>query len=99
MLRAGGVPASLAFIALLVVFGLIRPAMRAVNPPPVPEPGATLDAVVDDDQALPGLPAPNVKSLEAPRNTDRLDQARALAKENPAAVANIVRGWVSGEAA
>ncbi len=99
MLRAAGVPLSLAFIALLVVFGLIRPAMRAANPPPAPAPGATLDAVVDDEQALPGLPAPDVKSLEAPRSTERLEQVRALAKENPAAVANIVRGWVSGEAA
>lgn len=101
MLRAVGVPASLAFIALLVVFGLIRPAMRAAMPPPpaLPAPGATLDAVVDDDQALPGLPAPTLKALEAPKNTERLEQARAMAKENPAAVANIVRGWVSGEAA
>ena len=100
MLRAAGVPAALAFIALLVVFGLVRPAMRSTLPPPaLPAPGATLDALVDDDQALPGLPAPTLKALEAPKNSERLEQARAMAKENPAAVANIVRGWVSGEAA
>jgi flagellar M-ring protein FliF len=28
----------------------------------------------------------------------RLDDARRLAKENPMAVANIVKGWVNGEA-
>ena len=100
MLRAAGVPAALAVIALLVVFGLVRPAMRSTLPPPaLPAPGATLDALVDDDQALPGLPAPTLKALEAPKNSERLEQARAMAKENPAAVANIVRGWVSGEAA
>ena len=27
----------------------------------------------------------------------RLDNARAMAKSNPAAVAHIVRGWVNGE--
>jgi flagellar M-ring protein FliF len=36
--------------------------------------------------------------LEAPRNDQRLAGARAIAKENPAAVASIVRGWVKGEA-
>ncbi|MBC8055259.1 MAG: hypothetical protein H7Y61_01635, partial [Rhizobiales bacterium] len=53
-------------------------------------PGSTLTAIVDDPQHLPALPAP--KSVE------HLAHAKALAKENPAAVAGIVRGWVSGEA-
>ncbi|MBL8301136.1 MAG: flagellar basal body M-ring protein FliF, partial [Ideonella sp.] len=99
MLRAGGVPASLAFIALLVVFGLIRPAMRAViaPPAPAPAPGTTLDAVVDDEQTLDQIGTPAFKSLEAPKNSERLEQARMMAKDNPAAVASIVRGWVNGE--
>jgi flagellar M-ring protein FliF len=37
--------------------------------------------------------------LEAPRDTAKLDAARALAKENPAAVALIVRDWVNGQPA
>ena len=38
--------------------------------------------------------------LEAPRSSAHLEQARALAKQNPAAVAGIVRDWVaSGQAA
>jgi flagellar M-ring protein FliF len=40
-----------------------------------------------------GLP-----QLEAPARDDRLVMARALAKENPAAVANIVRSWVAKDA-
>lgn len=99
MLRVAGVPAALAFIGLLVVFGLVRPALKAAMAPPPPAPGATLDAVVDDDQALPGLPAPDIKALAAPQTNERLEAARQMAKDNPAAVANIVRGWVSGEPA
>jgi len=47
------------------------------------------------------LPAPEPKplvQLNAPLHSDRLEAARAMAKENPAAVANIVRGWVNGTA-
>ena len=44
-----------------------------------------------DEQAPPALPAPQVN--------ERLEAARALAKQNPAAVAGIMRGWVSPDAA
>jgi flagellar M-ring protein FliF len=37
------------------------------------------------------------RALEAPRQHEQLQDARQLAKDNPAAVASIVRGWVSGE--
>ena len=98
MLRAAAVPAGLALIGLIVFFGMIRPAMKAaLAPPPPPEPGAQLSAVVDDDNLLPDAGSP--PALPAPRSNEHLEAARALAKENPAAVANIVRGWVSGEAA
>jgi flagellar M-ring protein FliF len=90
LVRAGGVPAALALVGLFVVFGLIRPALKAALPAPVK--GQQLDAVVDDEPEV--LPA-----LEAPKVANQLTDARTLAKENPAAVANIVRGWVSGETA
>jgi flagellar M-ring protein FliF len=92
LVRAGGVPGALALVALFVVYGMIRPALRAVTPPEPPK-GKNLDAVVADEEELPALPA-----LTAPRISSQLEGARLLAKENPAAVANIVRGWVSGEA-
>jgi flagellar M-ring protein FliF len=92
MLRAGAVPAGLALLALVVFFGLIRPALKAVLAPRLPTPGANLN-VVSDDVLAP--PPPRV--LEAPKVTEQLAGARMLAKENPAAVASIVRGWVSGE--
>lgn len=97
LLRAGAAPFALALVALVIVFTLLRPALKAaLAPPPPPPKGTQIDEVVADGAALPGpdgLPA-----LEAPRNNDKLEAARKLAKENPAAVANIVRGWVNGEA-
>lgn len=99
LVRAGAVPGALALVGLGLIFGVIRPALR----PPVVVEGAgdkrgkQLDAVVDDADALPGgamLPA-----LEAPLENRKLEGARQLAKDNPAAVANIMREWVSGEAA
>jgi flagellar M-ring protein FliF len=45
------------------------------------------------------LDAPSTAAALNARNADRLAGARQLAKENPVAVANIVRGWVSKEAA
>jgi flagellar M-ring protein FliF len=101
LLRAGLVPGGLALVALLVFFGMVRPAMRtALAPPPPPAaaaaPGGTLNAVVDDAQSL---PAPEVQALAGPSSQALLNDARALAKGNPQAVAGIVRGWVNGEAA
>jgi flagellar M-ring protein FliF len=40
-----------------------------------------------------------VPALEGPSNLELLNDARTLARENPQAVAGIVRGWVNGEAA
>lgn len=99
MLRAAAVPAGLSLVALLVFFGMIKPSLNAALTAPVPAPGSAIEASVDDVEALPGVPLQQMQVLEAPRDAARLDAARALAKENPAAVANIVRGWVNGQAA
>jgi flagellar M-ring protein FliF len=93
MLRAGAVPAGLALVALLVFFGLVRPVIKALFAPSLVKPGANLDVVADED-LQPVMP----RVLEPPKVTEQLMGARMLAKENPAAVASIVRGWVSGEA-
>jgi len=94
LLRAGLAPGALALVALVIVFSLVRPALKAALAPPPQNKGDQLDEVVGDP-LLPGaLPA-----LEAPRSNDKLEAARKLAKDNPAAVANIVRGWVNGETA
>jgi flagellar M-ring protein FliF len=101
LLRAGAAPAALALVALVIVFTLLRPALKQVlAPPPPPAKGAQLDEVVEGDAALPGTAeAEAVPMLGGPDNSARIEQMRKLAKENPAAVANVVRGWVNGEAA
>ena len=98
LLRSASAPLALALVALVIVFKLIKPALAAVlAPPPPPQPGSSLNEVVDGDAGSAtqaALPAP-----PDTRHNDRLLAARAMAKENPAAVAGIVRGWVNGETA
>ena len=93
LLRAVAVPGALGLVALLVFFGLLRPAFKAVLPPAAPSRGQTLNAVVDDAQVLPAATPP---ALEGPKASDQLNGARAIARQNPAAVAGVVRSWVNG---
>lgn len=107
VLRTLAVPGALTLAALIVVFGAIRPAIRAARPEPVAEAEqAKLNAVVDDANELPGmdeLPPGMVRgpdghpvpALEAPMADARLESAKALAKENPAAMATLVRSWMT----
>jgi flagellar M-ring protein FliF len=99
LMRSAIVPAAAVLIAMIAVFGMIRPAIRAAVPPaPVePEPGDKLNEVADEIELLPG--ATGMPRLEAPVNNEKLERARALARENPIAVANIMRDWIAGEAA
>ena len=99
LLRSAAAPAALALVALFTLFGLVRPAMKAVFAPAPAAKGGRLDAVVADGETLPPVGPATPPALEAPAMQGKLDVARALAKDNPAAVANIMRGWVNGEAA
>ncbi len=96
LLRSAIVPLAVVIVALIAVFGLIRPALRAAMPPKPEEKAETVHEVVDDEELLPG--APGMPRLEAPVNSEKLERARALARDNPVAVANIVRDWMTGEA-
>jgi flagellar M-ring protein FliF len=96
LLKTAAAPVALALVALVIVFRLIRPALAAMfAPPPPPPAGSQLDVVADNEPALPE-PEP---ALLASGQAERIEAARALAKSNPAAVANLVRNWVNGEAA
>ncbi len=95
LIRAAALPAGLAVVAILVFFGLLRPAAKvAFAPPRLGSRGSRIDAVVDDEQTLDAVPA-----LPPPAYLKQIEGAKVLAKENPAAVAGIVRGWVGGQAA
>ena len=91
LLKTAAAPLALALVALVIITKLIRPAFTAMTTPPLPEKGSQLDEVVSEDTP------PAKPMLLAPSQSERVEQARALAKANPAAVANIVRGWVNGE--
>jgi flagellar M-ring protein FliF len=96
LLRSGATPAALVLVALIALFGFVRPALKAATAPATAPPGSQLDAVVADNEALPPVEAP--PALEGPQANDKLEAARRLAKENPAAVATIMRSWVNPEA-
>ncbi|MCE2657827.1 MAG: flagellar M-ring protein FliF [Rubrivivax sp.] len=102
ILRAAAIPAGLGFIALLIVMTMVRPALKALNAPSPkpekPEPGTQLSTMVDDVTPLPDAELKMPAALEGPQmlGGDSLERARNMAKQNPAAVANIVRGLMSG---
>jgi flagellar M-ring protein FliF len=98
LLRSSAAPLALALVAMVIVFKLIRPALTAMlAPPPPPPPGSQLDEIVENEIQPPAPPPPPL--LQPPGENPRLEAARAMARQNPAAVANIVRGWVNGEVA
>lgn len=121
LIRTLAVPIGLAAVALAVVLGVVRPALKAasagsaaatttdlarlepLNPDGTPR-GTQLQATVDDPLAMPlpaptsDLPAlPSLNQVENKTTAMQLEQARQMARENPVAMANIVRGWVTGE--
>ncbi|MFM7531294.1 MAG: flagellar basal-body MS-ring/collar protein FliF, partial [Rubrivivax sp.] len=90
--RSLGAPVALALLALLIVFTMIKPSMRLLAPahPVLPPSGQQLQAVVDDP--LPdGAGQENVLAVEGPKPNQRVAAARQLARQNPAAVAHVVR--------
>ena len=82
---------------MIAVFGMIRPAIKAAAPLPPEDKPETVDEVVDDTDLLPG--SEGMPRLEAPLHNEKLERARALARDNPVAVANIMRDWMAGETA
>jgi flagellar M-ring protein FliF len=96
-------PIGTVLLAALLLLGLVRPGLKAMARRPVPadsEEAAQLDALVSDDPDRPPLltnDAALVPTGPTPQQL-RLEDARKLARENPIAVANIVKGWIGSEA-
>lgn len=100
--RDAAIPAALVLVALIAVFGLVRPALKAAFPPPPVKDDAAAAAatdlnVVENEQLALAVGPGGLPALEAPISNDKLERARQLARENPVAVANIMRAWVNGE--
>lgn len=91
-------PVAMTVLALIVVFGAIRPAIQAAKPVDnKTAAGGQLNAVVDDAESLSGIDGRPL-ALTGPKPEDILMNARALARDNPVAMATIVRSWVHKEA-
>ena len=92
-------PVAALLFAFLVMQGMVKPALKAVNSTPVLPAGSQLNAVVAEDQDRPEMleVIPVKKPPEVTAEQLRLEDARALTRANPVAVANIVKTWVNGE--
>lgn len=101
-------PLGTLLFGLLVLVGVIRPAMKAMGTAPVPVASVgndvqmnQLDALESDMPERPQLGGPGASNdtKQITASEKQLDDARQLTRDNPAAVANIIKGWMSGEAA
>jgi len=91
-------PVGTVLLGALVLFGLIRPALKSATRPATPR--KQIDAVLAEEPERPQLAAPKRDEPPVPTAGEMaLEDARKLTRENPAAVASIVKNWISGEAA
>ncbi len=99
LLRSFAWPVGTLLFGILVLMGLVRPALKslAVSRPVMSRPGGQLDAIESEEPHRPQLPPP-ARSNQPTSGELALDDARKLTRENPAAVANIVKTWMNGEA-
>ena len=95
-------PVGTLLFASLVLLGVVRPALRALAKVPAPSvasQGGQLNTLVADETERPPLLAsPTANAVAASAGQLRLEDARKLTRDNPAAVANIVKGWMGSEA-
>ncbi len=96
-------PVGTLLLGALLLMGFVRPAMKSAGQTVaagVSPAGGQLNALVADDTERALLPPPGKKGEPQPPTMHemRLTDARQLAKDNPMAVASIVKSWVNGEA-
>ena len=90
LVKTIGWPVGFVLGALILMFGVVRPLMKSRRKKEMQQ---QLDLLEAEELERPALPQ---KPGELPPEQLRLDQARALAKQNPIAVANIIKTWVNG---
>ena len=69
-------------LTLIVVFGVVRPALKAISAQTV---------LVSPEAPSPAIEAPSARSELA---ASHIDQMRQIARNDPATVANVVKAWV-----
>jgi flagellar M-ring protein FliF len=89
--KEAGKGLALAAGLLVLVFGLLRPAMKALAQRPV-----SIPQLADSTGALASADAVYTKSGQSNgAGAAQLADVRQLAKQDPATVANVVRAWVN----
>lgn len=103
MAKEGGRYLLIGLALLFLYLKMLRPLLRTVSPPPPPpalpdnsEAQPALENGADEDGAVVelsagALPAPKQRSYQ-----ENLEAAKALARQDPRMVANIVKNWVDG---
>jgi len=89
--KEGGKAMLFLLLTMIVVFGVVRPALRNIGVRTVAVPASA------ETPAQAALPSPEAAEAAA-QLLSPLDQVRQLAKNDPATVANVVRAWVGSEA-
>lgn len=94
-------PVGLFLFGALVLLGLVRPAMRNLASTAPSTARGNLNALEAEVPQRPALPPPTRNAAPAAPTEEqlRLEDARVLTRENPVAVANIIKSWVNGDAA
>ena len=98
-------PLGTLLFAMLVLTGVIRPAIKAMGTAPVVGTRDSsvrmnqLDAMESDMPERPQLNGPGAANdtVQLTASEKKLDDARQLTRDNPAAVANIIKTWMNGE--
>jgi len=108
MVRSLAWPLGTLLFGALVLMGAVRPALKTMAQSTsytTALPGGTgtgqLDALEAEEPDRPLLSAPSTVStapVELTASELALEDARKLTRDNPAAVANIVKTWINGEA-
>jgi flagellar M-ring protein FliF len=91
-------------LAALVLIGFVKPAMKTLAESRTQVAAghreSQLDALESEQPERPQLGAPNAHVEPVASASElRMEEARKLTRDNPAAVANIVKSWINGEAA
>lgn len=91
-------PVGTLLLGALVLFGVVRPALKSAIRPAGSR--KQVDAMLAEEPERPLLAAPKKDEPPVPTSGElALEDARKLTRENPAAVASIVKNWINGEAA
>jgi len=88
-------------LATLVLLGFVKPALKTLAESRPRGREVQLDAMEEEEPERPQLAAPraNQEAQVASASELRMEEARQLTRDNPAAVANIVKSWINGEPA